>query len=419
MEGLEQVKTASSSFQKRIENVHVLFTKIIKPKSRVIIAYSGGKDSTALLILFYNWLRRYTPENIEVVLLHNDTLGEIPPMELWARKFMKQVEHLFDELGYSVKTIITSPPLIDTFYWRVVIRGYPAPSYNFRWCVKLLKRDPTHRILQKSASFNEKKTILLTGLRENESTDRIKSVRQRYGGCSSGAGKCLAYFLSVESFNHIEKVAPLRNWEDIDIWSFLSLDSTFDISDLLELYSCEGARYGCWHCTLVKVQWGLHSLNNDKYLYLDAARLIYRKISDIPSLRKRKKTGYSKFGALNVAGRAIMFRLFEAVEKISGIKLYGLDEAKTRSNLSLRELFYQLPIEQAEEIINLEDHKINPKRYIRFSEIKTPNEENISIIRKALKRVEKMTRNEKSRQLIVKKGVDAVEEIIQYLYSEF
>jgi len=421
MEELNQVKTisSSSSFQRRIENVYTLFTKVIKPRSRVIIAYSGGKDSTALLILFYNWLRHYTPKDIEIILLHNDTLGEIPPMELWARKCMKQAEHLFEELGHTAKTVITSPQLTDTFYWRVIIRGYPAPSYNFRWCVKLLKRDPTRKTLQNSTSSTEGKTILLTGLRESESIDRIKAIRQRYGGCSSGAGKCLAYFLSAEPFDRVEKIAPLRNWEDIDVWSFLSLDSPFEITDLLDLYSCEGARYGCWHCTLVKVQWGLHSLNDDKYLYLDAARLIYRKVSDIPLLRKHKKTGYSKFGALNAAGRAIMFHLFEIVEKISGVRLYGLDEAKTLSGISLRELFYQSSIEQAEEIINSEDYKIDPKRYVHFSEIKAPNEKNVSIIKNALKRIEKTTRTEKSRQLIIKKGFDAVGEIIQYLYSEF
>jgi len=410
-----QVKTIPSGLQKLIEKVFTIFNKTIKPKSKVIITYSGGKDSTALAIIFYDWLERTRPEDVEVIFLHNDTLGEIPPMESWARKFMKQAEHLIGELGYEVKAIIAPPPLIDTFYWRVIVRGYPAPSYSFRWCVKLLKRDPTHRALREFTG----ESILMTGLRESESGDRARNIKRRYGSCSSGAGKCLAYFFSRENFENMKKIAPLRDWETIDVWAFLSLDSPFDISDLLDLYSCEGARYGCWFCTLAKVQRGLYSLNDDRYLYLDAARLLYRKISDMPILRKRKKTGYSELGALNIAGRAIMLRLFETVEKISGITLYSLDEAKTRSGFTLRELFYELPAEQAEKIITLEDPKINPKRRISLQKIKYPEIKQIRIIEKTLTKIERGSRNEKSRKLILERGFDAVKEIIETIISEF
>lgn len=55
-----------------------------------------------MAIIFYDWLERTRPEDVEVVFLHNDTLGEIPLMESWARKFMKQAEHLIGELGYDV-----------------------------------------------------------------------------------------------------------------------------------------------------------------------------------------------------------------------------------------------------------------------------------------------------------------------------
>lgn len=410
-----QIKVTPSSLQKSIEKVFTIFNKIIKPKSRVIIAYSGGKDSTALAIVFYDWLERNKPEDVKILFLHNDTLGEIQPMEFWARKFMRQAEHLIGELGYEVKKIITPPPLIDTFYWRVIVRGYPAPSYSFRWCVKLLKRDPTHRALKEFAS----ESILMTGLRESESGDRARNIKQRFGNCSSGAGKCLAYFFSKENFENMRKIAPLRDWDTIDVWAFLSLDSPFDISDLLNLYSCEGARYGCWFCTLAKVQRGLYSLNDDRYLYLDAARLLYRKISDMPTLRTRKKTGYSELGALNTAGRAIILRLFETVENISGITLYGLDEAKTRSGITLRELFYKLPAEKAEKIILLEDHKISPERYVSFQKIKNPERKHIHIIEKALMRIERESRNEKSRKLILERGFDAVKEIIESVISEF
>ena len=410
----------TTSLSNKIKNAFKILDNAIKPQSRIIIAYSGGKDSTALILLFYEWLRRKKPRDLNIVILHNDTLDEILPMELWARNFMKQSQNIFGELGYETELLITKPSLINTFYWRVLIRGYPAPTYNFRWCVKLLKRDPTRKSLQELFSrFNQKKVILLTGLRETESIDRKRNITRRFGSYSTGKRKYLAYFFSKEDFKGIKKVAPLRCWQTMDVWALISLDSPFDVSDLLKLYTCEGARYGCWHCTVARVQWGLHTLKDCHYLYFDAARLIYRKVSDIPWLRKRKRKGYSKLGALNTAGRAIMFRLFKALERLSGRRLYGLDESRVHSGTSLREVLFHSSAEDIERVISLEDKNLDPKRRVNFSEIMYPKKRCKDLIVKSLKEVERRSRNEKSRKLILARGFDAVKEIIEDILMEF
>jgi len=109
-----------------------------------VVAYSGGKDSTLLLILLYRWLaERDSALTFKITILHNDTLGEINSMEFWARSFIAEISERIRKLGHRVETIITTPPARDTFYWRVIVRGYTAPNYHFRWCVKLLKLKPT------------------------------------------------------------------------------------------------------------------------------------------------------------------------------------------------------------------------------------------------------------------------------------
>ena len=417
---LESSEIMTTPLSNKIEDAFKILDKMIKPRSNIVIAYSGGKDSTALILLFYEWVKRRKIEDLNVIILHNDTLDEILPMELWARKFMKQTQDIFGKLGYEIELLITKPPLIDTFYWRVLVRGYPAPTYNFRWCVKLLKRNPTRKSLQTlSSRFNQKRVILLTGLRETESFNRKRSITRRFGSCSMGGGKCLAYFFSREDFKGVKKVAPLRCWETIDVWSLISLDSPFDVSDLLELYTCEGARYGCWHCTVTRVQWGLHALKDDHYLYFDAARLIYRKLSDIPWLRKRKRKGYSRLGALNTAARAIIFRLLKTLESLSGKKLYGLDESQVYDGTSLREILFNSSAEDIEKIISLEDKNLDPKRRVNFSEIIYPKKRCRDLIVKSLKEIERSSRGEKSRKLMLARGFDAVKEIIEEILTEF
>jgi len=417
---LESSEIMTTPLSNKIEDAFKILDKMIKPRSNIVIAYSGGKDSTALILLFYEWVKRRKIEDLNVIILHNDTLDEILPMELWARKFMKQTQDIFGKLGYEIELLITKPPLIDTFYWRVLVRGYPAPTYNFRWCVKLLKRNPTRKSLQAlSSRFNQKRVILLTGLRETESFNRKRSITRRFGSCSMGGGKCLAYFFSREDFKGVKKVAPLRCWETIDVWSLISLDSPFDVSDLLELYTCEGARYGCWHCTVTRVQWGLHALKDDHYLYFDAARLIYRKLSDIPWLRKRKRKGYSRLGALNTAARAIIFRLLKTLESLSGKKLYGLDESQVYDGTSLREILFNSSAEDIEKIISLEDKNLDPKRRVNFSEIIYPKKRCRDLIVKSLKEIERSSRGEKSRKLMLARGFDAVKEIIEEILTEF
>ena len=314
-----------------------------KRTRRFILAYSGGKDSTATAIVLYKWALNRRPRDLEVIVLHGDTLSEIPAMETWARGFMEEYAAKLSELGVNVITEVATPDPTDTFYWRVFVRGYPAPTFAFRWCVYLLKLEPTRERLSRYHDY-----ILVVGSRDEESVTRAKSMRVRFGTCMV-QGSCLGAYLTAD--NDIPKVAPIRFWSTGDVWAFLSAQEHFNVKPLIDLYldGSLGVRYGCWHCTLAKAQWGLYL--NDKYLYAEALRLLYRAVSDTPSLRTPKEGGYSKLGPLNAKGRAIIFRAIPLVEEMAGERFfYGLDEAKL-GEYTLRDLFYRLPEDQADALI--------------------------------------------------------------------
>jgi len=379
--------------------VYKVFDEALTKYSKIVLAYSGGKDSTVLAILFYKWLMLRNIKGLNVVLLHNDTLSEINPMEMWARHFMNEYSKRLSLIGNNVEIRIIVPDAIDTFYWRVFVRGYPAPTYNFRWCVNLLKMKPAKR------SLHDDDAVLLTGIRESESSTRAGIVKRSYGSCPLGPSKCLAYYLQINESN-ITKISPLRDWQTADVFEYLRHEKDFDVSELLRLYDCDGARFGCWHCTLATVQWGLQVLSNN-YLYFDMLRLIYRRISDIPELRLRKNTGYSKLGALNHIARSIIFHAINIAEELSNIKLYGLDEIKVH-NITLRELFYKINAKEANKIIKTID---NTDKFINIEKIRKLDNNALPFINM----IDEMSIKDKSRILALKRGFDPMKEILQEL----
>lgn len=145
----QEILVVNTELADKISNVHRIFKACINNATHVFLAYSGGKDSTALAILLYEWLQQQynnRPENITIV--HNDTLSEINPMEEWTRTFMNEYAERLKDLGIQVHINMARPKIIDTFYWRVIIRGYPAPTFNFRWCVELLKIQPSRSTIK-------------------------------------------------------------------------------------------------------------------------------------------------------------------------------------------------------------------------------------------------------------------------------
>lgn len=398
-------------FDNMIENVYEVFEDSILSTNEITLAYSGGKDSTLLALLFYEWIkqRRETP-SLNLTLMHNDTSSEIDPMEDWAMGFMAEYKRKIENISRSKVSIqVRRPEPIDTFYWRAIIRGYPAPSFNFRWCVHLLKEKPS--------KIDSIEGRVMTGLRDQESAARSFSMKKKYGkSCGATPGGCMAYYYSSEGKGN--KIAPFRDWADGDVWSYLTVYRSrgdFDIKPLFNLYKNPKVRYGCWHCTLASVQWGLHSLD-DGLSYFEAVRILYRKISDLHYLRKRKKWGYSKLGPLNAVGRTMLLRMISIAEELSGIRLYGLDNNMVGSH-SLREILYDLDPIIATRVIRRGDPKIAKNRYVSIKRVRDIARSK-DTIRRALEDVKKEYVKERSYRMLQQSGRDPFKKIIEKLLEE-
>jgi DNA sulfur modification protein DndC len=183
-----------------------------------------------------------------------------------------------------------------------------------------------------------------------------------------------------------ERVYPIRGWRDRDVWAYLKewreklgiLDQLFHLYG----YGLIPARYGCWHCTLVKVQLG-HEVLGGGHLYFEAVRKIYRAVSDLPELRATKDRGYSRQGFLLAPARSLILNSMSLAEKLSGIKLYGLDESRI-DGLSLREIFLEIPEGEADRIIENVERTSggDPRRVVSIGDLR-----DLERHRKALEKV--------------------------------
>lgn len=100
---MENIQFALPLFDnEKISNAFKVFEDSVKDSTSITIAYSGGKDSTLLAILFFEWLKTHPELSLKINLMHNDTMSEIDPMEDWARSFIWSFKQNVEKLTTSL-----------------------------------------------------------------------------------------------------------------------------------------------------------------------------------------------------------------------------------------------------------------------------------------------------------------------------
>ncbi len=169
-----------------------------KRTSRVIVSFSGGKDSSALLEI----VRR---SGVNHLVYFNDTGLELP-----------ETLRFVEDTGYDLVGDAG-----DAF-WRYV-GGFGPPARDYRWCCKVIKLLPTYRALKALAPG-----LTLVGQRRFESSARMASPpiwRNRW----------LPGFVTG---------APINDWSALQTWLYLKLRSV----RVNPLYERGFERLGCYLC---------------------------------------------------------------------------------------------------------------------------------------------------------------------------
>ena len=253
-----------NTFYKKYKKTLEELKNVISEFERVIVLYSGGKDSTLVTHLVIEAIKEI--DTTEVTIAMSDTRVEIP--WLWKRSthYLSKIRQWSKEYGYNVKTKIVKPSDNKTFWVTLIGKGYPMPHFRFRWCVRLLKIQPMNIYIKENMP-----ALILMGSRWDESPERNRIMRKRKTN-----GKWSKYF----GIKDCKVYLPIVDWTTNDVmYALKKLRTPWDsnYSDLFGLYlmadtcqvledgsfKCNGSRFGCWTCSVVRKDKTLCSLSKN------------------------------------------------------------------------------------------------------------------------------------------------------------
>lgn len=229
-----------------------------------IIGFSGGKDSTMLLQIVWNSLKQIPAElrQRKVYVVCNNTLVENPKIIKYTEEVLDKIEKAAVQQSMPILVERTNPKLEDSFWVRLIGRGYPAPNNAFRWCTERLKISPTTEFIKTTIS-EVGEAIILLGTRRDESSNRSKSIKKH-----TVKGQRLRKHILANA--HV--YSPIQEVDTSELWQYLNqVTSPWGANNktLNMLYrnansgdcplvidhttpSCGNSRFGCWVCTVVK-----------------------------------------------------------------------------------------------------------------------------------------------------------------------
>jgi DNA sulfur modification protein DndC len=187
--------------------------------SHWIIAWSGGKDSTATLTLVCHLIAIgaiRAPKRFTV--LYADTRQELPPLAIAALEIM-------DELAErGIEYQVVRAPLDKRFLVYILGRGVPPPNNNtLRWCTRQIKVDPMSAAIEQALADGET-ALVITGVRQGESAIRDRRIEM---SCSKDGAECgQGWYQQVLPNSkgikgRIATLAPLLHWRVCHVWEWL------------------------------------------------------------------------------------------------------------------------------------------------------------------------------------------------------
>lgn len=182
-------------------------------ENRMIVSFSGGKDSTATADVVIKALA-----NPKITHLFGNTTLEFPMTIDYAERYRKN--HPLAEFRIAKNT--------DWNFYEVCKEIGP-PARMMRWCCSMFKTGPITRVLNRK--FGDKQILTFYGIRKNESVSRSK-----YSRVTENTETVKIQKQTVAS--------PIFEWKDLDVWLYL-LSEKVDFNDA---YRLGYDRVGCWCC---------------------------------------------------------------------------------------------------------------------------------------------------------------------------
>ena len=271
------------AFEDIIKEIMIVYKHDERPW---LIGYSGGKDSTLLVSLVYEAVKRLKEAGAEltkkVYIITSDTMVENPIVKNYMHSSSNSINIAAkkDKLADVIKADVIYPEADQTFWSRVIGLGYPTPEPpGFRWCTERLKINPMNKYVNDRIKESGEIVVLL-GVRKGESLTRMKTITAR-----EIEGKLLNMHNDIPNAYVYNPITEIPNEL---VWEFLLKDDCkspwgTDMKYLFNLYQGENlgeeksvlgevdrdkipvtgnSRFGCWCCTMVKEDKSLQNFIN-------------------------------------------------------------------------------------------------------------------------------------------------------------
>lgn len=351
------------TFENIIKEIMIVYKHDDRPW---LIGYSGGKDSTLLVSLVYEAMKRIKESGSElskrVYIITSDTMVENPIVKEYMHSSSDSINKAAKNDGLNIQADVIYPDADQTFWSRVIGLGYPTPEPpGFRWCTERLKINPMNKYVNERIKESGE-IIVLLGVRKGESLTRMKTITAR-----EIEGKLLNMHNDIPNAYVYNPITEIPN--DL-VWEFLLKGDCkspwgTDMKYLFNLYQGENlseeksvlgevdrdkipvtgnSRFGCWCCTMVKEDKSLQNFIN-KSNEEDAKKLTLlrdfrnkllemREDANMRDSKRRNGTVYKKadgtfgMGPFTLEARRIILEGLLELENKTGLGLITLQELK-------------------------------------------------------------------------------------------
>lgn len=302
-----------------------------------IIAFSGGKDSSAALKIFFSAYKLAQIKIDRITIIYCDTGVENPVLDFYVKSVLTKMRYEFENEGINFEIKLLKAPPEDRFFVRLIGRGYPPPTNSFRWCTTGLRIRPVSRYI---ASQNPKDTVVILGLRRAESQQRDRSMARspepQWQKQREGRGE-YDLFLPILNLNVSEvwdAVFALSRPRSIIPQSLETLyrDASGEcpVIKAPQAPPCASGRFGCWTCTVVRKDKSAAELINSGYpelLPYFTFRNWLTEIRNDPARRwPRRRSGAEGMGPLTLEARKEILHRVDELEERTRALIIDSDE---------------------------------------------------------------------------------------------
>lgn len=302
-----------------------------------VIAFSGGKDSSAVLKIFLSAYRRARVRPSAATLIYCDTGVENPILDAYVKTLLMRMRAEFEAAELPIGVRILKAPVQDRFFVRLIGRGYPPPTNSFRWCTTGLRIRPVSQFIR---GHRPEDTVLALGLRRSESRQRDRSLRRSAD---------LYWQKQREGVGEYDLFLPVVEMDVPEVW-----DAVFGLSEprclkphaLEDLYRdasgecpvikapeappCASGRFGCWTCTVVRKDRSgaelIRSGHHELIPYFKFRQWLTEIRNDPARRWSRRRSGQEGMGPLTIEARREVLERIEELEFATSTEILDAEE---------------------------------------------------------------------------------------------